>query len=124
MKTPADFLNAKQAAKYLGFSYEMTRTMFRLDQIPTVMVGTMRLTTKALLDEWMSDRQPGTGPVKAPNLAFQALPLTAGSPVRDAGGHSWGDGRSTPSQCFAFSFTSTAPGPGGNGGDFRTCRKL
>ncbi len=70
MKTPADFLNAKQAAKYLGFSYEMTRTMFRLDQIPTVMVGTMRLTTKALLDEWMRrpvTPHPAQDPVAATN---------------------------------------------------------
>jgi hypothetical protein len=53
MKTPDDFLNAKQTAKYLGFSYEMARAMFRLGQIPTVMVGTRKLTTKALLAAWM-----------------------------------------------------------------------
>jgi excisionase family DNA binding protein len=53
MKTSSDFLNAKQAAKYLGFSYETVRTMFRLGQLPTIMVRTRKLTTKALLERWL-----------------------------------------------------------------------
>jgi hypothetical protein len=39
MKTSDQFLNAKPMAKHLGFSYEMVRKMFQLDQLPTVMVG-------------------------------------------------------------------------------------
>jgi excisionase family DNA binding protein len=53
MRTPDNFLNAKQAAKYLGFSYETVRKMFRLGQIPTIMVRTRKLTTKALLERWL-----------------------------------------------------------------------
>ncbi len=41
----------------------MARKMFRLDQIPTVTVGTKKFTTKASLEHWLLQGQPVT-----PNL--------------------------------------------------------
>jgi len=49
-----EFLNAKQTAAYLGFSYGTIRAAFRLGQLPTVMVGDHKGTTKTLLEWWLA----------------------------------------------------------------------
>jgi hypothetical protein len=55
MKKSAKFLNAKQVAELLGLTYIQARKMFRHDQIPTIMVGKHKVTTVALLGQWMGE---------------------------------------------------------------------
>jgi hypothetical protein len=39
--------------------------MFRLGQLPTIMVGTMKLTTKALLERWLEHGHEPPAPAPA-----------------------------------------------------------